>query len=148
MLRVVYQAANLKPGKMSDWRESRGLVEIRVAKGTRAKQFLPSLNETLRDFVKNAQWYQLWDGEIVSADHPENPICVVFEVSPFQPAPYIDIREHKGRVVLYVSPTATIDRIAPLLNTSIEEFLAGGQWFQLWHGEIVTMDSPPDSMAA
>lgn len=147
MLRVVYQATNLKPGKLSDWRESRGLVEIRVAKGTKAKQFVPSLNETLRDFVQNAQWYQLWEGEIDSADHPENPICVVLEASPFRPAPLIDIREHKGRVVLYVSPNATFEQIAPVLNTSIEEFLAGGQRVQPWRGEIVTMDSP-DSLAA
>jgi hypothetical protein len=33
------------------------------------------------------------------------------------------------------------------LNRSIEEFLAGGQWFQLWHGEIVTMDSPEANAA-
>lgn len=147
MLRVVYQAADLKPGELCDWHEDRGFLGIRVARGTRAHEFIPSLNETLRDLLKNAQWYQLWEGEIVSTDHPESPIRVTFAVSPFRPAPAVDVREHKGLVTLYVSPTATIDEIVPFLNTSIEELLAGGQWFQVWRGEIVTMDSP-DSMAA
>lgn len=147
MLCVVYQAADLDPGLLSDWHEERGYVEIRVARGTKAREFIPSLNETLRDLIKQGTWFQLWDGEIVSSEHPENPICVTFKPSPFQPAPLVDVREHQGFVDLYVSPTATIDEIAPILNASIEELLAGGQWFQLWRGEIVTMDSP-GSMAA
>lgn len=147
MLRVVYQAVDLKPGTLSDWSEDRGLVEISVARGTRAGQLIPSLNATLRDLVKNTQWYQLWEGEVVSGDHPENPVCVTFEASPFRPAPLVDFREHKGHVALYVPPTAEIEEIVPVLNSSIEECLAGGQWFQLWRGEIVTMDSP-DSLAA
>ena len=147
MLRVVYQAADLNPGELSDWYEDRGFVRIRVARGTRAHEFIPSLNETVNDFLANSQWFQLWEGEIVSARHPENPVSAVFATSPFRPAPLVELREHKGLVTLYVSPTATIDEIAPILNTSIEELLAGGQWFQLWRGEIVTIDSP-GSMAA
>jgi hypothetical protein len=147
MLRVVYQPATLRPGCLSDWYEDRGYLEFRVAAGTRARQFIPSLNATLRDFMKNAQWYQLWEGEIISADHPKSPLRCTYEVSPFQPAPPVDIRERKGAVTLYLPGSATIEEIVQVLNPSIEEFLAGGQWFQLWHGEIVTMDSP-DSMAA
>lgn len=150
MLRVVYRADYLDPGKLSDWHEERGLIEISVARGTGARQFIPSLNAALRDCVKNTQWYQVWEGEVVSPDHPENPISVTFAVSPFKPAPpvnFVDFREHKGDVDVYVSPAATIEDIAPALNRSVEECLAGGRWFQLWHGEIVTIDSP-GSMAA
>lgn len=142
MLRVTYQAADPGLGRLSDWREERGLVEIRVARGTEARQFIPSLNATLRDFMSKAQWYQLWDGEIISAASPENPMCVTFEVSRLRPAPLVEIREHKGHVALHVSPTAKVEEIVQALNPSIEEFLAGGQWFQVWHGEIVTMESP------
>jgi hypothetical protein len=147
MLRVVYHAANLGPGKLSDWYEDRGFVEFRVARGTQARHFIPSLNETLRDFLGRSDWYQMWEGEVVSADHPSSPIRVTFEPSPFHPAPLAEVREHKGHVALYLAPTATIEEIAPVLNASVEEVLDGGCWFQLWHGEIVTMDSP-DSMAA
>jgi hypothetical protein len=148
MLRVVYQAADLTDGRLSDWREDRGLLEFRIARGVEAQEFIPSLNSTLIDCLSHAQWYQVWDdGEVVSTAHPDCPLRCTYAVSPFRPAPPVDIREHKGHVALYVPPTATIDEIAPTLNTSIEEFLAGGRWFQLWHGEIVTMD-PPSSAAA
>ncbi|KAB1979274.1 hypothetical protein [Streptomyces triticiradicis] len=147
MLRVVYHPANLEAGRLSDWYEDRGFVEFRVARDTKASQFIPSLNETLRNFLTHGHWYQVWEGEVVSADHPSSPIRVTFEPSPFHPAPPVDLREHKGHVAVYLAPTATIEEIAPILNASVEEVLDGGQWFQLWHGEIVTMDSP-DSMAA
>lgn len=141
MLRVVYQAADLQAGIMSDWRESRGLVEIRVARQAKAREFIPSLNETLRDFLRTAEWFQLWDGEIISADHPQSPLRVTFELSHLVPTPTVYIREEKGDVILYVSPTASVEEFVQSLNPSIEEFLDGGQWFQLWRGEIVTMDS-------
>ncbi|WP_282790828.1 hypothetical protein [Streptomyces sp. CC224B] len=142
MLRVVYQAADLTPGKLSGWREDRGLLEISVARGVQAQVFIPSLNATLLDLVSKAQWYQLWEGEIISADHPQSPVRCTFAVSPFRSALPVEIREHKGHVALYVPPTATIDDIEPVLNRSIAEFLDGRQWFQVWRGEIVTMDSP------
>jgi hypothetical protein len=147
MLRVVYQAADLEPGTLSDWYEDRGLVEIRVARGTRAPQFVPSLNETLRDFLSQAEWYQLWEGEIISANHPQSPLRVTFEVSRMRPAPIVHIREYKGEVIMPVSPTATVEQFVQTLNPSLEEFLAGGQWFQVWRGEIVTMDSPGSAAA-
>ncbi|MFF6847043.1 hypothetical protein [Streptomyces antimycoticus] len=28
------------------------------------------------------------------------------------------------------------------LNSAVQQLLAGGQWFQLWRGEIVSMHSP------
>lgn len=147
MLRVVYKAADLKDGTISDWREDRGLVEIRVARRARPEQFVPSLNATLKDFLSKAEWYQMWRGEIVSISSPDSPLRVFFELSRVPSPPPVDIREDRGYVALHVSPTATLDQILVSLNPSIEKFLAGGQWFQLWNGEIVTMDSP-DGMAA
>jgi hypothetical protein len=148
MLRVVYQAATLKAGQLSDWSESRGLLTIYVAQGVPAKDFIPSLNDTLRECLSRAHWYQIWDdGEIISVSHPESPLRCTYAVSPFEQALPVDIREHKGHVALYVPPMATIEEIAPTLNTSIEEFLAGGRWFQLWHGEIITVDSPGSAAA-
>lgn len=147
MLRVVYQAADLPPGVVSDWREERGLVEIRVARGMKAREFIPSLNATLRDFLAHAEWYQLWEGEVLSAGHPRSPLQVTYEVARLNPSPVVHIREYKGEVVLHVSPDASVEEFVQTLNPSIEEFLAGGQWFQLWRGEIVTMDSPRSAAA-
>jgi hypothetical protein len=147
MLRVVYTAADLEPGTLSDWHEDRGLVEIRIARGTEATDFVPSLNETLKDFLAKSQWFQLWEGEILSANHPKSPLRVTFELSRLQPSPIVHIREYKGEVVLPVRPTATAEQLVDAINPPIEEFLAGAQWFQLWRGEIVTMDSPGSAAA-
>lgn len=149
MLRVVYQVADLKPGVMSDWHEERGLVEIRIARGARPAEFIESLNTTLRDFLATAEWYQLWRGEVISIDSPGSPLRVTFELSRIRPAPPVDIVEDKGLVILHVSRTTSLGEFVEALNPSIETFLDGGQWFQLWKGEIVTMDSPgQDGLAA
>lgn len=142
MLRVVYKVADLKPGTVSDWREDRGLVQIRITTGATPQDFVPSLNATLADFLANANWYQLWQGEVVSINSPGSPLRVTFELSQLRPAPLVDIRERKGLVTLHVSPRATAEQFAQALNPSIEQFLDAGQWFQLWNGEIITMDSP------
>jgi len=147
MLRVVYKTADLAPGILSDWREGRGLVEIRIARGLEPAAFIPSLNETLLDFVNTAQWYQIWEGEVVSAASPQSPLRVTFELSSPELEAPVEIREHKGHVALLVHPLTSTGMFIGTLNRSIEEFLAGGQWFQLWHGEIVTMDSPEANAA-
>ncbi|WPO70264.1 hypothetical protein [Streptomyces sp. KN37] len=139
----MYRAADdLADGKLSDWREDRGLVEISVARRAKPRDFIPSLNRTLADFLSQAEWYQVWDGEVVSANSPDSPLRCTFELAHFQPAPLLHIREHKGLVELHISPHATVERFVQALNKSNEEFLAGGRWFQAWKGEIVTMDSP------
>ncbi|MGW0904924.1 hypothetical protein [Streptomyces sp. NPDC002853] len=143
MLRVVYRATDdLAGGAFSDWREDRGLVEISVARRASPRQFIPSLNRTLADFLSQAEWYQIWEGEVISAKSPGSPLSCTFELSRLRPAPLLDIREDKGLVALHISPLASVDVLVNAINPAIEEFLAGGCWFQLWRGEIVTMDSP------
>ncbi|MFF4791924.1 hypothetical protein ACFY2M_19645 [Streptomyces sp. NPDC001276] len=142
MLRVEYQAADLESGILSDWHEDRGYVGVRVARGTKPPEVIPSLNDTLRDFLSKAEWYQIWDGEILSVHHPQSPLSVRFELSRMEPSPIVHVREYKGQIVVPVSPTATLDQFLRILNRSMEQMLAGGQFFQVWRGEIVTMDSP------
>lgn len=143
MLRSVYRAADdLIDGKLSDWREARGLVEISVARHAKPHEFIPSLNRTLADFLSQAEWYQIWEGEVISAKSPDSPLRCTFELSRLRPAPLLDIREDKGLVALHISPAATVEELVNIINPSNAEFLAGGQWFQVWKGEIVTMDSP------
>lgn len=147
-MRVVYRAADdLAHGKLSDWRESRGLVEIAVARHAKPHEFIPSLNRTLADFLAQAEWYQIWEGEVISAQSPGSPLSCTFELSRLRPAPLLHIREHKGLVALHVSPLARVEQLVNQINPSIEEFLAGGCWFQLWRGEIVTMESPEAAAA-
>ena len=69
---------------------------------------------------------------------------VEYEVDALEPGQFVKIEERRGTVVIRCERTADAAQLVGALNTAIEEFLAGGQWFQLWKGEIVTMDSPED----
>jgi hypothetical protein len=142
MLRAVYEAADLDAGVISDWHEDRGLLKIRVASQATPEEFTRSLNGTLADILERAHWYQMWKGEVISIASPSSPLRVQFQISNFSPAPLVDMRERKGLVTVNVSPEAQVDEFVHALNAALEELLAGGQWFQLWRGEIVTMDSP------
>ncbi|MFD7622070.1 hypothetical protein [Streptomyces sp. NPDC059802] len=147
MLRVVYEATDLTPGVISDWSEDRGLLRIRVDRQATPDQFTESLNRTMLDVLDNTGWYQLWRGEIISIASPNNPLRVDHQISSLTPAPLVEIRERKGTVTLSVSPTASAEEFVQAVNPSLEELLAGGQWFQHWKGEIVTMESAEVALA-
>ncbi|MDX3183578.1 hypothetical protein PV334_20230 [Streptomyces sp. ME02-7008A-1] len=142
MLRAVYEAADLDAGVISDWREDRGLLQIRVDRHAKPEEFTKALNGTLADILERAHWYQVWKGEVISITSPSSPLRVQFKISDFSPAPLVDMRERKGLVTVHVSPEALVDEFVQALNAAVGELLAGGQWFQHWEGEIVTMDSP------
>lgn len=52
------------------------------------------------------------------------------------------IKEQRGAVTVELSPTEFSPAGVAALNAASEVLLAGGQWFQVWHGEIVSMESP------
>jgi len=147
MLRVVYEAAELGPDRFAAIQESRGRVDITLRKGATAHDYLPHLNRELKDFVGRCGWFQIWRGQIISADSPESPLTVQYEAdSAVDRRVGVQIREHRGVVRLHVCPDLPAEELVRALNPAIEQFLAGGQWFQLWEGEIVTMDSPDNAM--
>lgn len=148
MLRVVYEAVNLESARPAAIQESRGRVDIALRKGATADEYVPSLNEELKDFVGRCGWFQIWRGQIISADSPDSPLTVRYEADrTVDRRTGVQIREHRGVVRLHVCPDLPAEDIVKVLNPAIARFLAGGQWFQLWEGEIVTMDSPEASAA-
>lgn len=148
MLRVVYQASrDIEHGEVVDIQESRGRVDIRLREGTRAEQYVPALNAKLQDFVNQCGWFQIWRGRIISAASPDSPLTVQYEPDPSVTSLQgVQIRERRGMVRLHIYPDLTAEELATAVNKPIELFLAGKQWFQLWQGEIVTMDSPDNVM--
>ena len=55
------------------------------------------------------------------------------------------IQESRGRLEFRLSPEVITAEGVAALNAGSNEILAGGQWFQLWHGEIVSMQTPQDA---
>jgi hypothetical protein len=142
MLAVVYEATtDLADGDLVAIQEFRGRVNIKVHGTAEAAEFVPPLNAGLTEFVEQCHWFQIWRGQIISADHPDSPLTVQYEVDPdVDRRTCVQIRESQGRVRLHVCPASTTSEFVAALNPAIRQFLAGGQWFQLWNGEIVTMD--------
>jgi hypothetical protein len=149
MLRVVYEATrNLNPGRTVEIRESRGYISVKINPDVPAEQYTAALNAALKAFLANCGWFQIWRGQIISADSPESPLTVEYEPDDkIDRVRCVEVRESCGLVKVHVSTSATTEEFVRALNPATERFLAGGQWFQLWHGEIITMDSP-DSRAA
>lgn len=143
MLRVVYTVtSDLESGRTVTLDESRGRVDIKVRAHATPQDFVPALNAALARFVGECGWFQIWRGQIISADSPDSPLNVQYVIdSDVSLRALVQIREDRGEVRLHVHPQAPIDLLVRFLNPAIEKFLAGGQWFQLWEGEIVTMDS-------
>lgn len=52
------------------------------------------------------------------------------------------VKETRGAVLVELSPTEFSPAACAALNAVSKQLLAGGQWFQIWHGEIVSMESP------
>jgi hypothetical protein len=146
MLSVIYEAADLDNNEVSDWQESRGSLKIRVDRHATPEEFTQSLTRTFEEILTKAHWYQLWGGEIASVTSNRSPLRVAFHVSTVSPSPLVYLGERKGSVTVHVSPTATVDEFVHAINPAVAELLAGGQWFQHWQGEIVTMDSPTTAL--
>lgn len=148
MLRVVYEATELGSDRPAAIKESRGRVDVSLRKGATAGECIPTLNEELREFVGQCGWFQIWRGQIISAYSPDSPLTVQYEADRAVGRRLgVQIREHRGVVRLHVYPDLRAEDLVRALNPAIERFLAGGQWFQLWEGEIVTMESPEVVMA-
>lgn len=149
MLRVVYEATrDLERSRLVEIVESRGRATVKLRESATASEYLAPLNEELKKFVARCHWFQIWRGRIISADSPDSPLTVQFEPdAKVDRSQGVNIRELGGVVRLHVHPELTADELARVVNRPIEIFLAGGQWFQLWEGEIVTMDSPEVVMA-
>lgn len=149
MLRVMYETTpHLRPGKAAEVLESRGRISVRIYEGADVDEYTAALNAELKRFLARCSWFQIWRGRVISANSPESPLTVTY-----QPDDQIDlrkcveVRESRGLVVVHVASAATATDFIRAMNPSTERFLAGGQWFQLWQGEIITMDSPEASAA-
>lgn len=54
----------------------------------------------------------------------------------------VAVRETRGTLRFELYRGLFLPEGVVALNSVVQELLAGGQWFQLWRGEIVSMRSP------
>lgn len=148
MLRVIYEAVeSLESGKLAEISEVRGGTRVRVARWADIEAYTHALNVEMAAFLDGSQWFQLWRDEIISRSGGTCTLDVIFTIDDLDPGDYVKIQESKGLVDIHIERTATVDQFVRAVNPAIQEFLDGKQWFQLWQGEIVDMDSPEDRAA-
>ncbi|WP_409469137.1 hypothetical protein [Streptomyces sp. HC307] len=136
------------PEQIVDITESRGQVRVNIQRDSGADEYTAALTVALKRFLANCNWFQIWRGRIISANSPDSPLTVTYQADDqIDLRKCVEVRESCGLVVVHVASSATADQFAKAMNPSTERFLAGGQWFQLWQGEIVTMDSPGSAAA-
>lgn len=54
----------------------------------------------------------------------------------------VQVKERRGRIEFGLCRGLFLPLGVAALNQSAARLLAGGQWFQLWKGEVVSMASP------
>ncbi|GGW50038.1 hypothetical protein [Streptomyces griseoloalbus] len=143
MLRVVYRTVgNPASGRLVNIDEYRGRLDVQLREGVNIEEILHALNDELEQFLAKCGWFQIWRGRVISANSPESPLTVQYVTDPdVDLLTCVQVRECGGVVRVHVCPDASLKQFARVINLSTERLLAGGQWFQYFEGEIVTMDS-------
>ncbi|MET8113716.1 hypothetical protein [Streptomyces prasinus] len=147
MLRVTYEAVeSLAPGRLAWIDEARGSLRVEVDKSAPLEDVVQQLNIEFEELMAEANWFQLWRGEIISHRTPGTSLSVRFILRRLVPDAAV-VLEGRGRIRVNVDPALTVREFAGKMNLGVRQLLDGRQWFQLHAGEIVTMD-PPGYLAA
>ncbi|MFJ7111734.1 hypothetical protein ACIQW4_00970 [Streptomyces albogriseolus] len=145
MLDVTYKAVDDLPGgKLVDIHEDRGRLCIRLAADQPFAAVIRELNLQVERLLNSGTWYQWWDGEIISCATPDRPLRIRYVFRDWVTDAVV-IGEDRGLVTIYIDPSLDVERFAAAVTEAIRGALDGGQWFQLYAGEII--GHSPDSMS-
>lgn len=145
MLDVAYEAVeDLAPGTLAVIDEDRGRIRVRLDRHAPLADVVGQLNIEIDVLMRSARWFQLWKDEIVSCNTPDKPLRIVYLLECREPGgAYVE--ERKGLLSVYIDPALNTESFAAVMNPVTDVHLAGGQWFQLYGGEII--DNSPEPMS-
>ncbi len=69
-------------------------------------------------------------------------LTVRYELDDLDPDMPVEVTERRGDVVYHLARGLFVPEGVAALNCATAAVLAGGQWFQLWQGDIISMNSP------
>lgn len=69
-------------------------------------------------------------------------LSVHYLLDDLDPEMPVEVSERRGEVVFRLCRGLFMPEGVAALNAATTAVLAGGQWFQLWRGDIVSMSSP------
>lgn len=142
MLDVTYEAVeDLPPGRLATIEEDRGTIRVKVDATEPLAAVVRQLNYELEHLLTRSDWFQLWDDEIVCRNTPDAPLRIEYLLHRIVPETAV-VLEDKGCVRVHIDPALSTKAFAAVMNPATKDFLAGGQWFQLYGGEII--DNSPE----
>lgn len=145
MLDVAYEAVNdLAPGRLARIDEARGRIRVRLDTDAPLADVVRQLNIEIDQLMSTSYWFQLWKDEIVCRDTPGRPLSVEYLLEKEEDYP-VCVKERRGIVSVFIDPALDTVQFAAAMNPATKEQLDGGQWFQMYAGEIV--DNSPEPMS-
>lgn len=145
MLDVTYEAIEyLPPGTLAKIDEDRGRIRVRLDRAAPLADVVRQLNIEIGRLMSSARWFQLWKDEIVSHNTPGRPLRIVYLLEKKE-ADGAYVEERKGLLTVYIDPALNTEAFAAAMNPVTRQHLDGGQWFQMYGGEIV--DNSPEPMS-
>ena len=143
MLSVIYELVpGTASGRLAQYSEARGAVRIEIADGRGAPDLINDLNRGMQEFLDSSRWFQLWRQDVIGRTGGRLSLDVQFGLTDLEPGDYVEIRETRGFVAVGIERTATAAQFVRAMNPATANLLAGGQWFQVYAGEIVDNFSP------
>jgi hypothetical protein len=144
MLDVAYEAVDdLTPGRLARIDEERGTIRVRLDKDAPLAAVVRQLNVEIDQLMSSARWFQLWKDEIICGDTPGCPLRIEYLLEKEEDYP-VCVKERKGLVSVHIDPALSAVEFAAAMNPATRQQLDGGQWFQLYAGEII--DNSPEPM--
>lgn len=145
MLDVTYEAVeDLPPGRLAKIDEDRGTIRVRVDASAPLPEVVGQLNREIDQLLTSSDWFQLWKDEIVSRGTPAYSLRIVYLLEKKEERG-VYVEERKGLVSVHIDPVLNAEEFAAAMNPATRQHLAGGQWFQMYAGEII--DNSPEPMS-
>lgn len=174
MLEGLFQLADLDRDEPVRMNERRGNITVDLARALYTARGRDGLNGAVTKMLESGKWFQLWRGEVISMQSPTSPRAAnaghvlgkqgrsreLLEGEPNIIVQYVvddrlgdgEVRfwQDRGRVVFSLSPSClTREGLAcgavGALTVAAQGIVDGGQWIQVWDGEIITMYDGPDA---
>lgn len=143
MLDITYEAVpDLTPGQVVDVTEDRGQLRVRLDQDAPLLCVLERLNVEIAELLATGHWFQLWRDEIISSATPGCPLCIRFIPLRLDDDPVV-LFEGRGILKYYVDPGIDVRHFAASITRVVRSLLDGGQWFQMYAGEIIDHSPEP-----
>ncbi|NUP53420.1 MAG: hypothetical protein HOW97_39780 [Catenulispora sp.] len=130
-------------------KEDRGRITYRAGRTLTVPQIIAGLNARVAELLAKGHWFQEWKGDIVAAPRPAGgrrqvaagpPRLAIEYRLDYMPNDDVDITEDRGRIVITVGQHLEPPELMRALSAAAAAIVAGGRWYQEWHGEVVASD--------